>query len=83
MNSKFFVTAPALSACAVAGALAFSPMATAEGPDDCTNVTHATVCGSNSEVATPPAAGAGGGVQMNGQNGPYGPTGNLPPVGSN
>lgn len=77
MTSKFLVMAPALSACAVAGALAFSPMATAQGSDDCTNVSQATVCGSNGEVATPPAVGDGV------QNGPYGPTGNLPPVGSN
>lgn len=69
----------ALSACAtsLAAAVAFSPLAHADD-EPCTSSDTVTVCdsdGSASIVATPPQIGDGV------QNGPYGPAGDVAPVG--
>ena len=87
MSLKLIKTAPIVSACAAAAAIAFGPTAFAEEPNQCTDASGAIVCeepGNASVMAPPPAVGgqSGGGNAANEQNGPYGPAGVTPPVGN-
>jgi len=67
--------APAVAAALLAAGMLVGPVAWADPADNCTTVGSATVC-DPSMSATPPQPGGGS------QNGPYGPSGDTPPVGN-
>lgn len=73
-----------LAAGGAAGAVALGPAAAAgQQPPPCTETPTATVCqspGSANVVVSPPAHTPGSSGQTP-QNGPYGPSGENPPVG--
>jgi hypothetical protein len=76
MFIKMFAAA-AVTAASLSAPLLLAPQALAE-QGDCNTSPTVTVCDSNgsaSIIATPPEVGGGT------MNGPYGPTGNIPPVG--
>ncbi|KHO21918.1 hypothetical protein [Mycolicibacterium setense] len=82
MSKPLLLATQILAAGVAAGAVALGPTAAAEQPP-CTKTPTATVCqspGSANVVVSPPAQAPGSNGQTP-QNGPYGPSGENPPVG--
>lgn len=79
MTRKTISVASALAAGGAALTIAMGAPASAEPAQDCTNVGAGQVCDDTSQSAVPSAPSTGG---ANVQNGPYGPSGNTPPVGN-
>ena len=74
----------AVSATLTAGAAAAmiaAPMSSAQPADECTNTDNAVVCQYQNDFSNGGGESSGA-DNANDQNGSYGPSGNLPPVGN-
>jgi len=79
MLNRIWWIISALSAPVAAIGIALGAAASADPPDNCTVTGNATVC--DPSISAPPPSDNGG--QSGSQNGPYGPSGDTPPVGGN